>query len=112
MMAMNSTNEILRIWSQITDLVHGSPYTTDELRDHVSAVRVMLKSDDELTRRKALKEIVTMCHPKYLGDNQIPQVGWKEWNELISEAGMSAKELERSITEPPGAANGGQVRHR
>jgi len=97
---MNSTKEILRLWSQITDFVHGSPYTTDELRDRVSAVRVMLKTDDEPTQRKALREIISMCHPKCLGDNQIPEIGWKQWNELIAETKLRAEEIETGTTEP------------
>lgn len=97
---MNSTKEILRLWSQIRDLVHSSPFTTDQLRDHVSAVCVMLKSDDEPTQRKALREVISMCHPKYLGDNQIPAIGWKRWNELLVETRLRAQEIETGTTEP------------
>jgi hypothetical protein len=97
---MKSTKEILRLWSHITDLVHGSPYTTDELRDHASAVRVMLKSNDEPTQRKALREIISMCHPKHLGDNQIPEIDWKQWNTLLSEMKLRAEEIEARTTEP------------
>jgi hypothetical protein len=63
----------------------------------------MLKSEDESTRRKALREVISMCHPKRLGDNQIPEIGWERWNELIAITKQRAEEIESGTDEasPP-----------
>ena len=88
--------DIREAWREIVRHVCGSPHTTDELRKHCLEVRQYLEDSGKPRQKHALREVIRMCHAKYLGDNQIPEMDWQSWFRLLEKTQLKAeRELER-----------------
>jgi hypothetical protein len=53
-----------------------------EIRTLVNVVLTLPKGD--LNRNMAINDIISRCHPKWLGDYYITGIDYKEWTDLIT----------------------------
>lgn len=76
---------------KISDLLLRSSYQKEanEIKLLVNRILILDKGDSE--RISIIKNLISRCHPKWLGDYYIHMISYKEWTDLVTELSNKLK---------------------
>ncbi len=71
--------------AKICDILISSVYVDEANEINELMINVVILDKSDPIRISAIENLISRCHPKWLGDYYINNITYKEWTDIISD---------------------------